>query len=42
VFITDSDVACVGPPTAEALLFGIYQLQKKIRHTKVTRMWYRK
>jgi NADH-quinone oxidoreductase B subunit len=27
------------PPTAEALLYGIFQLQKKIRHTKVTRMW---
>jgi NADH dehydrogenase (ubiquinone) Fe-S protein 7 len=30
------------PPTAEALLYGIFQLQKKIRHTKVTRMWYRR
>jgi NADH:ubiquinone oxidoreductase subunit B-like Fe-S oxidoreductase len=26
---------CVGPPIAEALLFGVFQLQKKIRHTKV-------
>jgi len=30
------------PPTAEALLYGVFQLQKKIRHTKTTRMWYRK
>merc|ERR1712014_153562 len=30
------------PPTAEALMFGIFQLQKKMRHTKITRMWYRK
>ncbi|KAK4239561.1 hypothetical protein C8A03DRAFT_14051 [Achaetomium macrosporum] len=30
------------PPTAEALLYGIYQLQRKMRRTKVTRMWYRK
>ncbi|KAK2756639.1 nadh dehydrogenase iron-sulfur protein 7 [Colletotrichum kahawae] len=30
------------PPTAEALLYGIFRLQKKIQKTKVTRMWYRK
>ncbi|KAK8030362.1 hypothetical protein PG990_000096 [Apiospora arundinis] len=30
------------PPTAEALLYGIFQLQRKIRNTKTTRMWYRK
>lgn len=52
------------PPTAEALMYGIFQLQKKVcstlsnylssllglllmqctqmRHTKITRMWYRK
>ncbi|GAB1320958.1 NADH dehydrogenase (Ubiquinone) Fe-S protein 7 [Madurella fahalii] len=30
------------PPTAEALLGGIYQLQRKMRRTKITRMWYRK
>merc|ERR1712093_838169 len=30
------------PPTAEALLYGILQLQKKMRHTRITRMWYRK
>lgn len=30
------------PPTAEALLYGVFQLQKKMRRTKVTRMWYRK
>jgi len=31
-----------GPPTSEALLYGIFQLQKKNRRTKHTRMWYRK
>ncbi|KAI9678122.1 MAG: hypothetical protein M1817_006066 [Caeruleum heppii] len=30
------------PPTAEALMYGVFQLQKKMRHTKITRMWYRK
>ncbi|KAM3072376.1 hypothetical protein ACMFMG_009185 [Clarireedia jacksonii] len=30
------------PPTSEALMYGIFQLQKKMRHTKITRMWYRK
>ncbi|KAK1144834.1 ndufs7 ubiquinone oxidoreductase subunit [Aspergillus melleus] len=30
------------PPTPEAFLYGIFQLQKKMRKTKVTRMWYRK
>jgi NADH dehydrogenase (ubiquinone) Fe-S protein 7 len=30
------------PPTAETLMYGIFQLQKKMRQTKVTRMWYRK
>ncbi|KAK5110705.1 hypothetical protein LTR62_005582 [Meristemomyces frigidus] len=30
------------PPTSEALMFGIFQLQKKMRHTKISRMWYRK
>jgi len=30
------------PPTAEALMYGIFQLQKKMRNTKITRMWYRK
>lgn len=30
------------PPTTEALLYGIFQLQKKMRNTKITRMWYRK
>ncbi|KAE8414372.1 NADH-quinone oxidoreductase [Aspergillus pseudocaelatus] len=30
------------PPTAEALLYGIFQIQKKMRHRKVTRMWYRR
>ena len=31
-----------GPPTSEALLYGIFLLQKKIRRTKVTRMWHRR
>lgn len=26
------------PPTAEALLYRVFQLQKKIRHTKMSRM----
>ncbi|PBP18621.1 hypothetical protein BUE80_DR010605 [Diplocarpon rosae] len=30
------------PPTSEALMYGIFQLQKKMRQTKITRMWYRK
>lgn len=30
------------PPTAEALLYGVFRLHQKIRSTKVTRMWYRK
>lgn len=30
------------PPTAEALLYGILQLQKKIKRTRNIRMWYRK
>ncbi|KAL1994239.1 hypothetical protein VTN49DRAFT_2908 [Thermomyces lanuginosus] len=30
------------PPTSEALMYGIFQLQKKMRNTKVTRMWYRR
>ena len=30
------------PPTPEALLYGIFQLQKKMKHTRVTRMWYRR
>ncbi|KAK1579613.1 uncharacterized protein LY79DRAFT_563799 [Colletotrichum navitas] len=30
------------PPTAEALLYAIFRLQRKIQKTKVTRMWYRK
>lgn len=31
-----------GPPTSEALMYGIFQLQKKMRHTRITRMWYRR
>ncbi|KAF2399184.1 NADH-quinone oxidoreductase [Trichodelitschia bisporula] len=30
------------PPTSEALMYGIFQLQKKMRNTKITRQWYRK
>ncbi|KAL1922983.1 uncharacterized protein VTP21DRAFT_9359 [Calcarisporiella thermophila] len=30
------------PPSAEALLYGIMQLQKKIRRHKLTTMWYRR
>ncbi|KAJ1823436.1 ndufs7 ubiquinone oxidoreductase subunit [Coemansia sp. RSA 2675] len=30
------------PPTAEALMYGMLQLQKKIRRNRVTTMWYRK
>ncbi|KAL2158173.1 hypothetical protein VTH06DRAFT_4741 [Thermothelomyces fergusii] len=30
------------PPTPEALQYGIFQLQRKMRRTKITRMWYRK
>jgi NADH:ubiquinone oxidoreductase subunit B-like Fe-S oxidoreductase len=26
------------PPTAEALLYGVFQLQRKMRHTKVSSM----
>ena len=30
------------PPTAEALLYGVLQLQKKIKRQKRRRLWYRK
>ncbi|KAI1816249.1 mitochondrial NADH-ubiquinone oxidoreductase 20 kd subunit [Poronia punctata] len=30
------------PPTSEALMYGIFQLQRKMRQTKITRMWHRK
>ncbi|CAG8225549.1 unnamed protein product [Penicillium olsonii] len=30
------------PPTSEALIYGIFQIQKKIRRTQTTRMWYRR
>lgn len=30
------------PPTAEALLYGILQLQKKVKRMKTVQMWYRK
>uniref|UniRef100_A0A5S6QCS2 Probable NADH dehydrogenase [ubiquinone] iron-sulfur protein 7, mitochondrial n=1 Tax=Trichuris muris TaxID=70415 RepID=A0A5S6QCS2_TRIMR len=29
------------PPTAEALLYGVLQLQKKIKNSKRAQMWYR-
>jgi len=29
------------PPTAEALLYGVLQLQKKIRRNQMTSFWYR-
>jgi NADH dehydrogenase (ubiquinone) Fe-S protein 7 len=37
-----TDSFSLGPPTSEALMYGIFQLQKKMRHTKITRMWYRR
>ncbi|KAF5563402.1 NADH dehydrogenase (ubiquinone) Fe-S 7 [Fusarium phyllophilum] len=30
------------PPTAEALMYGVFQLQRKIRNQRASRMWYRK
>lgn len=30
------------PPTAEALMYGVFRLQKKMVTTKITRLWYRK
>ncbi|XP_053972282.1 NADH-quinone oxidoreductase subunit B 2-like isoform X1 [Hylaeus volcanicus] len=30
------------PPTAEALMYGILQLQKKVKHMKTVQVWYRK
>ncbi|KAL5365316.1 hypothetical protein BJX96DRAFT_158954 [Aspergillus floccosus] len=30
------------PPTAEALMYAVFQLQKRMRRTKITRMWYRR
>ncbi|KAJ1921610.1 ndufs7 ubiquinone oxidoreductase subunit [Tieghemiomyces parasiticus] len=30
------------PPSAEALLYGVLQLQKKIRRSRTARLWYRK
>ncbi|KAG6303742.1 hypothetical protein E4U09_005781 [Claviceps aff. purpurea] len=30
------------PPTSEALMYGIFQLQRKMRNTHITRMWYRR
>ncbi|CAG1968799.1 unnamed protein product [Fusarium graminearum] len=30
------------PPTSEALMYGIFQLQRKMRQTRITRQWIRK
>ncbi|KAJ4266169.1 ndufs7 ubiquinone oxidoreductase subunit [Fusarium torreyae] len=30
------------PPTSEALMYGVFQLQRKIRNNRPSRMWYRK
>ncbi|GMM34327.1 hypothetical protein DASC09_016520 [Saccharomycopsis crataegensis] len=30
------------PPTAEALMYGVFQLQKKMMKTRITRLWWRK
>ncbi|VUC36921.1 unnamed protein product [Clonostachys rosea] len=30
------------PPTSEALMYGIFQLQRKMRNTKISRLWYRR
>ncbi|KAJ5890578.1 NADH-ubiquinone oxidoreductase 19.3 kDa subunit mitochondrial precursor [Penicillium subrubescens] len=30
------------PPTAEALIYGVFLIQKKIHRTNITRMWYRR
>lgn len=30
------------PPTSEALMYGVFQLQRKMRNTKTSRLWYRK
>ncbi|CEI41125.1 hypothetical protein FVEN_g3494 [Fusarium venenatum] len=30
------------PPTAEALMYGVFQLQRKIRSSRPSRIWYRK
>ncbi|KAH8347584.1 hypothetical protein KR067_005257 [Drosophila pandora] len=30
------------PPTAEALMYGVLQLQKKVKRMKTLQMWYRK
>ncbi|KAJ5397353.1 NADH-ubiquinone oxidoreductase 19.3 kDa subunit [Penicillium cosmopolitanum] len=38
----DRIVPVDAPPTSEALMYGIFQLQKKMRHTRITRMWYRR
>jgi NADH dehydrogenase (ubiquinone) Fe-S protein 7 len=38
----ETGLMCIGPPTAEALIQGIFQLQRKIRREKRARMWYRK
>lgn len=42
VFAVLTGCVVVGPPTAEALLYGIFLIQRKMRSRKVTRMWYRR
>lgn len=37
------DIYCPGcPPTAEALLYSLLQLQRKVKKMKTLQMWYRK
>ena len=44
--VTESHHRCLPsagcPPTAEALMYGILQLQKKVKRMKTVQMWYRK
>jgi NADH:ubiquinone oxidoreductase subunit B-like Fe-S oxidoreductase len=39
---TDTRVPTGCPPTAEALLYGILQLQRKIKREKRLKIWYRR
>lgn len=39
---TDLAIFSGCPPSAEALLYGVLQLQKKIKRGKRIQMWYRK
>lgn len=40
VIIIEHFLGC--PPTAEALMYGILQLQKKIKRMTLAQSWYRK